>query len=238
MSLRQIHLHGRLGEQFGPTHRFAVETIGESVRAFEANFPGFAVALHEGAYEVVRGEYDLEKGMWLEESHIKDFRLGDADLHFVPVIEGSKNAQAGGSLKVILGVALVGGAFLLSGGALATPLLGGLFTYGNAAVFGAALAFAGIATILSPKQQNPYEQNSFALAGPGNSYAQGNPVPLVYGEVICGSQLVSGALDVEDIPVNWDPTAGNTNIGTYDPQTGQGVISGLPTSYTQPSGNT
>ena len=238
MSLRRVYLHGKLGEEFGPTHELAVETAAEAIRAFNCNYPGFLAVLKEGAYEVVRGEYDEAKGMWLDESQLDELRLGAAELHIVPVIEGSKNQQAGGSLKVILGVALIGGAFMMSGGALATPLLGGLFSYGNVAMMGAALAFAGVATILSPKQQNPYEQNSFTLSGPGNSYAQGNPVPLIYGEVICGSQLISGALDIEDIPVNWDPTNGNTNIDTYDPETGQGVVSGNTTSYTQPSGNT
>lgn len=237
MTLRTIHLHGALGEEFGSAHRFAVETAAEAVRALVCNFPDFAVAVKEGAYEIVRGDYAPETGMWLDEADLNAFRLGRADLHIVPVIEGSKNQQAGGALKVILGVALIGGALLMSGGALATPLIGA-FNYGNVAMIGAALTLAGIATMLSPKQQNPYEQNSFTLQGPGNSYAQGNPVPLVYGEVITGSQLISGALDIEDIPVNWDPTKGNTNIGTFDPETGQGVVSGNPSSYTSPSGNT
>ena len=242
MSLRNIYLHGHLGEAFGPEHRFAVETAAEALRAFNANFPDFYSVLKEGAYEIVRGDYDETDGMWLDEGHLDALRLGAADLHIVPVIEGAKNAQAGGTLKVILGVALVAGAAALTGGfgLLGSGVLTGFGSTlaGNAAMIGVALAVAGVASILSPKQQNPYEQNSFILSGPGNSYAQGNPVPLIYGEVICGSQLISGALDIEDIPVNWDPTNGNTSIDTYDPETGQGVISGNPSSYTQPSGNT
>lgn len=242
MSLRTIYLYGHLADQFGDSHKLAVETACEAIRALDCNFPGFRLAISEGAYEIVRGDYAPDAGMWLDVQEASELRLGAADLHFVPVIEGSKSQQAGGAMKVVLGVALVAGAAALTGGfgLLGTGLVSGFGSTlaGNAAMMGVALAVAGVATMLSPKQQNPYEQNSFVLSGPGNSYDQGNPVPLVYGEVICGSVMISGALDVEDIPVNWDPTNGNTDIGTFDPETGQGVVSGDPTSYTGQSGNT
>jgi len=237
--LRKVYLHGRLAEVFGSEFRFDVETAGEAIRALNANFRRFAEELREGAYRVVRG--DPETGVDIDEKDLNSFRLGAADLHIVPYILGSKNSHAGGTLKIILGVALIGTALFFSGGTLSAPIGSGLFgsfTYGNVAMVGVALALAGVATLLAPKRQDPYQQSSFILNGPSNSYAQGNPVPLIYGEVITGSQIISGALDIENIPVNWDPTNGNTNIDTYDPETGQGVVSGNPTEYTQPSGNT
>lgn len=243
MSLTTIHLHGALGEEFGETHRMAVETASEAVRALQCNFPGFVQKFAEGEYEIVRGDYDPEAGMWLDVEQAISFRLGSADLHIVPVIAGSKMSQgAGGALKLVAGVALIAGAAALTGGfgLLGTGMLSGFGATlaGNAAMVGVGLAVAGIATLLAPKQQNPYEQNSFTLSGPGNSYDQGNPVALIYGEVITGSVMVSGAMDIEDIPVNYDPTNGNTSIDTFDPETGQGVVSGSPTSYTGQSGNT
>jgi predicted phage tail protein len=239
--LRNVWLHGRLADEFGPVFRFDVETAGDAIRALHCNFPTFLVSAQEGSFEIVRGDIE-DDSMRLELDQVNEFRLGKADLHIIPHITGSKSQNAGGTLKVILGVALVGTALFMSGGTLgaglmSTGILSGL-TYGNVAMVGVALAVAGVATLLSPKQQDPYNQASFTLSGPGNSYAQGNPVPLVYGEVIVGSQLVSGSLDIEQIPVNWDPTNGNTSIDTFDPETGQGVVSGGPTSYTQPSGYT
>lgn len=238
--LRNIWLHGRLGDKFGDVFRLNVATAGEAIRALHANLTGFLEELREGSFEIVRGDPN-DDGMYLDEGELNDFKLGQADLHIVPHIAGSKNSTAGGALKTILGVALIGTALFMSGGALAAPLGAGLmgaFSYGNVAMVGLALTLAGVATLLAPKQQNPNEQASFTLAGPDNSYAQGNPVPLIYGEVICGSQLISGALDIENIPVNWNPTDGNTNIDTYDPETGQGIVTGSPSEYTQPSGNT
>ena len=243
--LRTIHLHGRLGDKFGKEFRFDVATAAEAVRALATNFNEFLLELQEGSYEVVRGNYFGDDPIWLDESEVAEFKLGHADLHIVPHIEGSKNARAGGSLKIILGVALIGvavaGAFFTGGmslGMMGTTIPGLGISFGNVAMVGVALILAGVARLLTPTQQNPNEQASFLLNGPGNSYAQGNPVPLVYGEVIVGSQLISGSIDIEPIPVNWDPTNGNTVIMTYDPETGQGIISGNPAQYTQPSGST
>ena len=171
---------------------------------------------------------------------VNSFNLGNIDFHIIPSIRGSKGA--GGVIKIVLGVALIGAALFFSGGTLAAPLMStGLlsgFTYGNIAMVGLALGLAGVAALLTPKVQNANQQSSFTLSGPTNAYDQGNPVPLVYGEVITGSHLISGSMDIERIPVNWDPTYGNTQIGTANPETGEGIVTGTVASYTQPSGAT
>ncbi len=240
--MQKIKLYGHLAKEFGDEFEFSVATAGEAIRALAVNFPTFLKALKEGSYEVIRGERDEAKGIWLGIEDINEFKLGQADLHLVPVVEGSKNG--GGVLKIVLGVALIGAAIFFSGGALAAPLGTGLLsglTYGNIAMFGLALMIAGVSTLLTPKQKPKNEgknEQSFSLSGPGNAYDQGNPIPIVYGEVICGSQLISGGIDIEDIAIGYDPTRGNTLIGTYNPATGQGVQTGTVASYTEPSGNT
>lgn len=223
--MRTVYLHGRLGAQYGDSFRFDVETAGEALRALNVNLPGFIESLREGSYELVRGDLDEESGMWLELNHINGFRLGASDLHIVPANEGS--SKRGGAIKTILGVALIGAAVFFSGGTLAAPLassgiLSGM-TYGNLAMLGVALTLAGVSDLMAPKTKPTGNQGSFAFSGPGNTYDQGNPVPLVYGEMICGSQLVSAGLDVDPIPVGWDPTVGNVVIDTNDPENGQGT---------------
>jgi predicted phage tail protein len=52
---------------------------------------------------------------------------------------------------------------------------------------------------LSPEQDNEPKKESYLFSGPGNSYTQGNPIPLVYGEVITGGQLISGGMDIEQL---------------------------------------
>jgi len=233
---RKIYLHGRLSEKFGKVFELEVQTAGEAVRAMCANFPEFTAELKEGSYELVRGHINEKTGHWLELDQVNSFRLGKADFHIVPHIAGSKNNRAAGSTKIILGVALLGAALFLG------PVVGigwlSAGMAGNLAMVGLALTVAGVARLLTPAQQNPYQQASFSLSGPTNVYDQGNPVPLVYGRCMCGSQLISAAIDVEPIPVNWDPTQGNTLIDTVDPETGQGIFYGPAGDYTQPAGNT
>lgn len=213
--MRCIHLHGALGAKYGRTLRFDVATAGEAVRALCANYPGIMKDLRDGSWHVVRGK-KLKDGFSLGEEDIAGFHLGAADLHIAPVARGSKR---NGLLKIILGVALVGVAFAFSGGALATPIMGGGgllggITYGNLAMVGAATALAGVSSLLSPEDKAKDDnENSFTFSGPGNAYTQGSPVPLVYGEVITGGVMVSGGVDVERIAVNGPASYGGKGKG-------------------------
>lgn len=244
--MRKVYLYGHLAEQFGPMFELSVLTAGEALRALSANFPTFVGAMKEGSYEVIRGEPSEFKGLWIGLEDVNEFKLGQADLHIVPCVTGSKNS--GGIIKVVLGVALIGAALFFSGGALAAPIMGGGgllggFTYGNLAMIGLSLALAGVSQLLTPKQKTEEGKNdeSFTISGPGNAYDQGNPIPLIYGEGIFGSQLISGGIDIENIPIGWDPTKGEqTPMATIGTTTSAGtpVVSGDPDSYEQLQGNT
>lgn len=201
--LRTIHLHGALANKYGETFKLDIVTAGEAIRALTANFPTFMNDIRNGAWHIVRGK-DIDKGISLDEDQVASFRLGDGDLHIVPYVAGSKR---GGLLKVILGVVLIGAAFMFTGGALAGTIgaAGSMFggiTGTQVALFGAAVALAGVSSLLSPEQKAEDEkQDSFTMSGPGNTYNQGAPVPLVYGEVITGGVLISGGVDIERIKV-------------------------------------
>ncbi|MGX4772511.1 hypothetical protein ACWAUC_22285 [Bradyrhizobium guangdongense] len=205
--LRTIHLHGRLGKDFGPTHRFDVATAGEAMRALNCAFPGrFVKALEQGAYKIVRG--DKRNGMQLDLDLVKGFNLGLADLHIIPVAKGAASNTAKGTTKIVLGAALVGGAIFMSGGTLATPLaasgiLSGT-TYGTVAAIGLGLALSGASTLLTkPAGQQTQASNGLNANGGniGNSGQQGNAIPLIYGEVMVGTTPIEVWSDVEDIDV-------------------------------------
>jgi len=201
--MRTIHLHGHLREKFGATFRFDVRTAGEAVRALHVNFPNFRVALEQGSYAVVRGDLDEATGLSLELDDINGFQLGAGDLHIVPAIAGSK--EKGGFLKILLGILLVGAAIFFSGGALGAAvgagMLGSAVTWGNIAAIGVSLILSGVSRMLSPTDEAEKKDESYMLSGPTNTYGQGSAVPLVYGEVICGSVMISAGLDIEDIEV-------------------------------------
>lgn len=199
--MREIVLYGRLRKKFGGPFSLDVATAGEAIRALSINIPGFLDELKIGAYEVICGH--RREGLHLEIDDINAFKMGKQKLHLVPATHGAKSG--GGTLKTILGVALIGAAVFFSGGTLAAPImasgpLSGL-TWGSVAIVGAGLAVSGVSQLLSPNQAQEKDKNdqSYTISGPGNTYQQGGAVPLIYGETITGSVLASGGLDVERI---------------------------------------
>lgn len=227
--LRQIHLHGKLKNHFGATHELDVETAAEAIRALCSNFGQFRAMLSEGSYQVIRG--DLKTGMDLDLEDVKTFRLGKAPLHIVPVIAGAKSSQMGGTAKIILGVALLGAAIFLgpiAGAGLAAPIGGGIgamtgLTYGNLAVMGGVLALAGVSALLAnPEDTKGKKKTESSILGiPGTNYAQGQPVPLVYGEVVVPGVPISGGVDIELVRKK-DTSSAKTvppsgEVDTYDP---------------------
>lgn len=206
--MRTIHLHGAIGRKYGKKFKLDVRTAGEAIRALGANFPNFLKDIRDGAWHVVRGK-NVDTGFSLDKDDIAGFNLGNGDLHIVPVVAGSKRA---GLLKTVLGVVLIGAAFALTGGTLAGAIgpglglsstaLGGI-TGTQVALFGAAMALAGVSSLLTPqeKKKENGDDSSFTMNGPGNTSDQGVPVPLVYGEVITGGVMISGGYDVERIAI-------------------------------------
>ena len=203
--MRNVHLHGHLEKFSKDPISLEIATAAEAIRAIGCQVPGFIQALSEGSYQVVMEKPTSSIALDIEQ--IPDFNLGIADLHIIPVIEGA--IDKGGAIKTILGVALVGAAIFFSGGVLAAPLGAGLLsgvTYGNLAMIGIALTLSGVSALYSGAKNTDAAKkaDSFSIAGPGNVYEQGFPVPLVYGEVITGGVMISGGIYIE-------------NIGSYTP---------------------
>lgn len=210
MSLRTVHLHGKLKKEFGSSHRFAVRTAAEALRALNTAFPGeFVKALETGSFKIVRG--DKRNGMQLDLDLVCNFGLGAADIHIIPVAKGASNGK--GVAKTILGVALIGTAIFMSGGTLAAPLsqmgtavsiggfgLGGV-TWGNIALIGLGLTLSGASTLLAKPTDAEKAKNdgSFNLPGSSNTGNQGDAIQLIYGRSMVRSVNVSFDNDIEDV---------------------------------------
>lgn len=205
--MRTIYLYGEIAKKYGKKFKLDVATAGEAIRAITTYHPTFAHNLRDGAWHIVRGK-KIDSGFSLDEQDVNTFNLGKGDLHILPAIAGSKR---GGILKVVLGVVLVGAAFFLSGGALGAAMPGVLsgMTYGNMAMLGVALTLAGVSSMLSPEQKGDKKDQSYTFNGPGNTSGEGSPVPLVYGEVITGSTMISAGIDIDRLA----PAGGSGSSG-------------------------
>jgi predicted phage tail protein len=197
-AVKKIYLHGTLGDQFGECIELAVSTPLEAVRALCLMVKGFQKEFERYDYNVVKGE--LRRGWYLDENTVQ-LNLASDELHFIPVIAGSGGKKGLGQL--ITGIVLVGLAFTGVGAGLA-GFLG--VTTGKLAIMGAVLALGGLAKMnaktpqFSMSSMEPADRRpSFVFQGATNTTEQGNVIPLVYGRIRCGSQVVAQGMDTVNI---------------------------------------
>lgn len=204
MSTRVVHLHGALGAEFGKKISLAVETVPEAIEALMANFPSFASKIRNGFYRIVVGK-TLKNGFELEAHQLLGFKLGNQELHLVPVVEGAKR---GGLGKIIAGIALIGLSAMTGGaaGAIVGQTLWAGTTVGSlAASIGTSMLLTGVASMIAPEATSDDESNqSFVMSGPVNNTREGSIVPIVYGEVYTGGVMISGGATVSTKEVSND----------------------------------
>jgi predicted phage tail protein len=183
--LRKIKLYGPLAKFIGKRVLQAdVASAAEAVRFLLANFPELEKHMQDQHYKVAIGDYELT----LDELHDP---AGQQEIKIIPVVAG-----AGAVGRIIAGVALIAVGLLVPGiGALGVQLLVGV---------GASLALGGVAQLLAPtpqlmqvgKDSDKDPRKSYSFSGIQNVSRQGVPVPVIYGETIVGSIVVSAAIDI------------------------------------------
>lgn len=184
--VRTIRLYGTLGAKFGRVHRLAVNSTAEAVKALCIMVPGFERFLLESK------DKGLEFSVFIGRENISQEQLhypvGSDDIRIAPVISGSKR---GGLLQTIVGVVLVVVGMVVPGAQFLVSV-------------GLSLAFGGIAQMLAPQpeglgaDERPENRPSYSFNGAVNTKAQGGPVPLLYGEMIVGSAVISAGIYAED----------------------------------------
>ena len=196
--LRKIKLYGKLAKFIG--HRVLeadVASAAEAVRFLLANWPELEAHMNDQHYRVSIGTYDID----LEELH---HPAGAAPISFVPVVAG-----AGATARIIAGIALIalsfGIASLAAGAALAGSLSGFALqavAFGTQAglLAGIGLVLGGVAQLLTPtpkiSQDEGDPRKSFSFSGIQNTNRAGVPVPVVYGETLVGSVVISAGIDI------------------------------------------
>jgi predicted phage tail protein len=188
--LRTIRIYGRLAK-FLKRRKFEAEvsSAAEAVRFLLANFPQLEQHMADQHYRVSVGSYDLA------ESELHD-PAGQQVIKIIPVVAG-----AGAVGRIIAGVALLAIGFLVPGiGALGVQLLVGV---------GASLVLGGVAQLLTPVPRTvppgstsdtvKDPRKSYSFSGIQNTSRQGLPVPIVYGETLVGSVVISAGIDTVQV---------------------------------------
>lgn len=201
--LRKIRVYGSLAKFLGQrVFEADIASAAEAVRFLVANFPQLEKHMAEQHYRVDVGSY----GLTLDELH---HPTGQQEIKIVPVIGG-----AGGNVgRILLGVGLIAASFLLPGAGIfgttsvfgVTAAQGGVVLAGIGtalSVVGASLVLSGVAGLLTPTPTTSLGANgdddprkTYSFSGIQNTSRQGVPVPIVYGETLVGSVVISAGID-------------------------------------------
>lgn len=192
--LKTIKLYGILAKKFGKEFHLAVDNTREAMRALSVQVPGFEhFMLHAH-------EQGLEFAVFQDEQNISetelDMNTSAKVIKVVPKVKG-----AGGAVQVILGAVMIAAAFVTGGTSLAAwgALQGALFGAGVGMMVG------GVAQMLMPKVEAIQDQNqdgnkaNKGFGGAVTTVAQGNPVPVLYGQREVGGFIASAGQYPEDL---------------------------------------
>lgn len=216
---KEIRLYGPLAKFIGQRKFLAeISSAGEAVRMLLVNFPGLERHMADQHYKVIVDNYETD----LDEIHYPASQI----IKIVPVLGGAGGGVgkilAGVALvaaAIVLGP--VSGGFLGLGMGLSGAGMGivGSSVAILAGTIGTSLILGGVAQLLSPTPQlgqiGPASmgggrttttegtemdpQESYSFSGIQNTSRQGTPVPVVYGETIVGSVVISAGIDVDTI---------------------------------------
>ena len=203
--LREIRVYGRLAKFLGRrTFTAAVDSVADAMRFLLANFPELEGHMSDQHYRVSVGKHDLTE----EEL---EHPVGQQVIKIVPVTTGAGSTGT----QILTGIALVAAAIFMPG--LGFGLAGSTVT--AVGFGGASLILGGVAqmltptpTISSPSVGNAFTQQStrdteldpqksYSFSGIQNTSRAGTPVPLIYGETIVGSIVISAGIDTEQVTV-------------------------------------
>ncbi len=202
--LVQIKLHGELGKAMGnELFNLDVKSVGEACHAIEmlTKRKYYKYLLDNDKkgqkYKILINKRklifnkDLDKDiMSVKETELAMKYDNLQSIDIVPVLEGAKDIieTVLGAVLIIVGIVLLATGV---GAAFGVPLI----------IAGLGLLAGGIISLLSspPKFADFREidgstgRTSYLFNGPENTTQEGGPVPLVYGNLIVGSQVVAAS---------------------------------------------
>ena len=190
--LKTIKLYGILAKKFGKEFHLAVDNTREAMRALCVQVQGFEhFMLHAH-------EQGLEFAVFQDEQNISetelDMNTSAKVIKVVPKVKGAGGDN--GVLQTILGAVMVvvGAVAMYFGQPWGANLVGA----------GIGMMIGGVAMMLMPKIDNQDQNQDGNKANKGfggavTTVAQGNPVPVLYGQREVGGFIASAGQYPEDL---------------------------------------
>ena len=190
--MQKVYLKGRIGETFASEYEVNCSSIADIIKLLSCQVSGFREYLIDAAerginYQIIKGKEVLEYGEELLLS------LEEEDIVITEIPEGSKGwgRVIAGVILVIVGAILfwnpAGWAALSAGGKLVA--VGGSLMMSA----GSTLISMGVSDLMmqGPSRGPLEESEGYLFDGPINTLKEGQPVPVLYGELLVGGAPVA-----------------------------------------------
>lgn len=212
--LVSINLFGELGEFVGSSSwEFCVKSVSEGLNALNTvtknKFSDYFIKKNklQAKYRVLingrdfaceHGELNENNWQKFTESELVMKKKDLKTIDIVPLIE-SAGSSVGGIISAILGVILI-----IVGVVIGIFFPGIGWGVGGALIAaGLTLLGAGVFALLSKPPSFNFNQNldtaagqSYLFSGPSNTVGEGNPVPIGYGTMLVGSNVISAGYKI------------------------------------------
>ena len=186
-----VYLHGKLGEELGEKWALQVNTVSDALAAIDANTDRLFSFIQEHLQKFENYQ------ILVDEEEICEDELGvkkaKKEIHVHPILAGSKKVGLMIAAAVLM-IALPGIAPGLVGAEA-----GGLAAYGTMNFVGNMIVSMGIGLLIqgitsamtkTPTIEESKQSQSYLFQGNVNNQTQGQAVPIGYGRLRVGSQVI------------------------------------------------
>lgn len=184
--MRKVYLEGALGEKYGSQFDMNVDTFGDAFKLLQANFPDFKQFMVDCDSKNI-GFTCQHADSFLEEEDqlLTPVESGDFIISAQPA--GSKSGM--GKIFAALAIATL---FLIPGAPLMTMLGGSAIATNIVTGIALNLALAGFQQLMAPDPSvDEEEPQSYMFNGDQQNTVEGDPVPLLYGELRVPGRMIS-----------------------------------------------
>jgi predicted phage tail protein len=182
---RKVFLEGEIGSIFGREFSVVTDTVRDALRCIDCNVDGFKKYLIECAAQDIGFTIDVAGEDILEDQDLL-LPIRPGDITITPIAAGAKSGAAKIFAAIVIAVVLVASGGTAGVGFFGSAAAGGLNTAGLiAASLAVNLALTGLQQIMAPDPatDNDAGEESYLFNGSQQNIIEGDPVPVLYGEL-------------------------------------------------------
>ena len=203
--MNKVHLMGDIGDKFGYEWSMNVSDYGEIIRLIDCQREGFKKYLFESE------ENEIGFVIQRADEYIKDesellLNLNDEDIIITAVPIGAGEDKGKGGFfgkafgKIILGIFLI-----IIGYYIGFDNAVKLYAYiaKTAVIVGTTLVLQGVQQLMLGDIDKATQDIGYLFDGGNNNILQGQPVPLLYGELLVAGTPISASMSSNKIPISY-----------------------------------